>query len=94
MQRASIDYLGGELEAWTQDDLWTVRLGELEVSSRYLDAALAELLDAAEGVHQLAARLLAKLVTAHDATEPAELQVAMHSGFPPARTHNRQAQGR
>jgi hypothetical protein len=84
MQRAAIDYHGGELEAWTQENLWTVRLGELEASSRYLDVALAELLDAAEGVHQLAARLLAELVTAHDATEPAELQVATHTGFPPS----------
>src|SRR2546430_3490078 len=76
MQKAAIDYHGGELEAWEYDDLWTVRLGELESSSRYLDLALAELLDDSEGVHTLAARLLAELVTAPEATEAAGLAYA------------------
>ena len=73
MQKAAIDYHGGELEAWEYEDLWTVRLGELESSSRYLDLALAELLDDSEGVHTLAARLLAELVTAPEAAEAAGL---------------------
>ena len=75
MQRAVISYQGGELEAWEQDDVWTVRLGELEASARYLDVALAELLDD-QGAHQLAARLLAELVTAPQtpgAVEPAHV---------------------
>jgi hypothetical protein len=59
MQEATIDYHGGELGAWEYEDLWTVRLGELESSSRYLDLALA--------------RLLAELVTAPEATEAAGL---------------------
>ncbi len=76
MQKAAIDYHGGELEAREYEDLWTVRLGELEASSRYLDLALAELLDDSEGVHTLAARLLAELVTAPEATEAAGLAYA------------------
>ncbi len=62
MQRAVINYGGGELEAWEQEDLWTVRLGELEASSSYLDLALAELLDDPEGAHRVAARLLSEVV--------------------------------
>ena len=72
MQRAVISYQGGELEAWEQEDLWTVRLGGLEASSRYIDIALAEPLDDPEGAHRFAARLLAELVTAPDTTETAE----------------------
>jgi hypothetical protein len=67
MQNATIGYHGGELEAWEHEDLWTVKLGELEASSRYLDLALAELLDDADGVHKLAARLLAEVVTTPEA---------------------------
>lgn len=63
MLRAVISYQGGELEACERDGVWTVGLGELEASSHYLDLALAELLDADEAVHQLAARLLAELRT-------------------------------
>ena len=62
MLRAVIDYHGGELEAWEQDDLWTVRLGELEASSLYLDVALAEILDDPEGAHRVAARLVFEIV--------------------------------
>jgi hypothetical protein len=62
MLRATITYQGGELEAWEHDDLWTVRLGELEASSLYLDLALAELLDDPEGAHRVAARLLLEIV--------------------------------
>ena len=52
-------YRGEELQAWESDVGWTVTLGELEASSRYLDLALAALLDDDEGSHSLAARLLA-----------------------------------
>jgi hypothetical protein len=72
MQRAVINYQGGELEAWEQENLWTVRLGELEATSRYLDLALTELLDNPYGVHQLAARLLTETSAAPQTTEAAE----------------------
>jgi hypothetical protein len=72
MQTAVINYEGGELEAWQQGDLWTVRLGELEASARYLDLALAELLDDLERAHRLAARLIVELVTTPDTTEAGE----------------------
>jgi hypothetical protein len=62
MRRAAISYHGGELEAWEHDRQWTVRLGELEASSRYLDLALAELLDDEAGAHRLSARLLLEVV--------------------------------
>ena len=58
MEKAVICYRGEVLEAWEHEDGWTVQRGELEASSRYLDLALAALLDDGEGVHQLAARLL------------------------------------
>jgi hypothetical protein len=60
MEKAVISYRGEVLEAWEHEDGWTVRLGELEAASRYLDLALAALLDDGERVHQLAARLLAE----------------------------------
>jgi hypothetical protein len=60
MEKAVICHRGEVLEAWEHEDGWTVRLGELEASSRYLDLALAALLDHGESVHQLAARLLAQ----------------------------------
>jgi hypothetical protein len=63
MERAVIRYQARELEAWEDEDGWTVRLGELEASSRYLDLALAALLEDGEEVHQLAARLLAALTS-------------------------------
>lgn len=61
MEKAVICHRGEVLEAWEHDDGWTVQLGELEASSRYLDLALAALLDHGESVHQLAARLLAQI---------------------------------
>lgn len=73
MERAVISYHGGELEAWEQDDRWTVRLGELEASANYLDLALAELLDRREGTHQLAARLVAELVSTSQPAEAKEV---------------------
>ena len=60
MEKAAICYRGEVLEAWEHEDGWTVRLGELEAASRYLDLALAALLDDGERVHELAARLLVK----------------------------------
>jgi hypothetical protein len=62
IRKGVIDYRGGELEAWEVDGEWTVRLGELEASSRYLDLALAALLDDPEGAHRLSARLLLEIV--------------------------------
>jgi len=56
----AICYRGEVLEAWEHEDGWTVQLGEYEASSRYLDLALAALVDDRESVHQLAARLLAQ----------------------------------
>jgi hypothetical protein len=61
MEKAVICHRGEVLEAWEHEDGWTVQLGELEASSRYLDLALAALLDDGERIHQLAARLSAEL---------------------------------
>jgi hypothetical protein len=61
MQRAVIAYRNGRLEAREQDDVWTVRLADLEVRAGYLDLALAELLGNAPEAHRAAARLLTKL---------------------------------
>jgi len=80
MQKAGIDYHGGELQVWEQEDVWTVRLGELEASSRYLDLALAELLDDAEGAHKLAARLLMELITTPAVTATSDLAGALAAG--------------
>ena len=60
MEKAVICHRGEVLEAWEHEDGWTVQLGELEASARYLDLALAALLDHGESVHQLAARLSAQ----------------------------------
>jgi hypothetical protein len=61
MQTAAIAYRSEQLEACEQDDLWTVRLANLEVRARYLDLALAELLGNSQEGHRAAARLLTKL---------------------------------
>jgi hypothetical protein len=59
MVQAAIRYRGGELEVYEQGAVWTVRLGELEESSPYLDFALAQLLDDETArVHHLAVRLI------------------------------------
>jgi len=58
MRAAAIAYRNDELEAWEQDDLWTVRLSNLETRARYLDLALARLLGDAPEAHRAAARLL------------------------------------
>ena len=54
MRAAAIAYRNDELEAWEQDDLWTVRLANLETRARYLDLALAELLGNAPEAHRAA----------------------------------------
>jgi hypothetical protein len=59
MVQATIPYRGGELEVSEEGEIWTVRLGELEESSPYLDFALAQLLDDDTArVHQLALKLI------------------------------------
>ena len=61
MQVAAIAYGNGKLEAREQDDVWSVRLANLEARARYLDLALAALLGDAPEAHRAAARLLAEL---------------------------------
>ena len=59
MVQARIPYRGGELEVGEEGEIWTVRLGELEESSPYLDFALAQLLDDDRArVHHLALKLI------------------------------------
>lgn len=60
--REAIPYGGGELEVTRTGDVWQLRLGELEESSRYLDYALARLLDVeTRTAHELATRLVEEL---------------------------------
>jgi hypothetical protein len=61
MQIAAIAYRNRRLEACERDDVWTVRLANLEVRASYLDLALAELLGSAPEAHRAAARLLCEL---------------------------------
>ena len=61
MREAVIAYRDGKLEAREQNDVWTVRLANLEVRAGYLDLALAELLGNAPEAHRAAARLLSEL---------------------------------
>jgi hypothetical protein len=59
MVQATIPYRDGELEVCEEGEIWTVRLGELEESSPYLDFALAQLLDDHTArVHHLALKLI------------------------------------
>jgi hypothetical protein len=63
MMQAAIPYHGGELEARWEGGVWTVRLGELDESSIYLDFALAQLLDDDTArVHHLATMLIEALL--------------------------------
>jgi hypothetical protein len=48
------------LEASERDDVWTVRLSNLEARASYLDVALAQLLGNPREAHRAAARLLAE----------------------------------
>jgi hypothetical protein len=61
VQAAAIAYRNGRLEACECDDVWTVRLANVEVRASYLDMALAELLGNAPEAHRAAARLLSEL---------------------------------
>jgi hypothetical protein len=74
--RATVAYGNGELEASERDDVWTVRLANLEVRARYLDLALAELLGSAPEAHRAAARLLLELADVVEQQKTAELPVA------------------
>lgn len=61
--RTVIPFHGGELEAQLVGEFWTVRLGELAATSKYLDFALCELLDDdAQQAHELAAKLMQQLL--------------------------------
>jgi hypothetical protein len=73
VQIAAIPYRNGKLEASEHDDLWTVRLANLEERASYLDLALAKLLDNAPEAHRAAARLLVELA------DVVEQQDAAHS---------------
>ena len=60
MHTAVIAYRNSRLQAWESDDVWTVRLANLQAQASYLDLALAELLGDASEAHRAAARLLAE----------------------------------
>jgi hypothetical protein len=75
MQRAAITYGKGELEVREQEDVWTVRLANLEARAQYLDLALAELLGNAPEAHRAAARLLSELEVGVDQQEAANPRV-------------------
>jgi hypothetical protein len=76
MHTAAIHYRNGKLEAAERDDLWTVRLANLEVRARYLDLALAELLGNAPEAHRAAARLLVELTEVVDRQDAAYYNAA------------------
>ena len=80
MRAAAIEYRNDELEAWEQDDLWTVRLSNLETRARYLDLALARLLGDAPEAHRAAARLLVELADVVEQQEAAYSQVVAGTG--------------
>jgi hypothetical protein len=61
MHRAVIAYRSARIEAYESDDVWTVRLANLEARASYLDLALAELLNDPAGAHRAAARLLTEM---------------------------------
>ena len=71
MRAAAIAYRKGQLEACEQDDVWTVRLANLEARASYLDLALAELLGDAPEAHRAAARLLVELADVVEQQEAA-----------------------
>jgi hypothetical protein len=61
---AAIQVEGSQLEAELKDAMWTVRHGEREASSQYLDYALSKLFDDDSArIHQLAARVIAEAET-------------------------------
>jgi len=75
MQTGAIAYRNGLLEAREQDDVWTVRLANLEARAGYLDLALAELLGNAPEAHRAAARLLCELADVVERQEAAYSRV-------------------
>jgi hypothetical protein len=84
VETASIAYHQRELQACEQDGVWTVRLANLEARARYLDLALARLLDNTPEAHRAAARLLTELA------DVAERQAAYpHVAPPPPRIRRR-----
>lgn len=61
--RAAIPFDGAELEAQLVGETWTVRLGEVEASSKWLDFALSKLLDDdTQQAHEIAAKLEEQLL--------------------------------
>lgn len=60
--QTEIPFHDGAIEAELDGEIWTVRLGELEASSKWLDFALSELLDDATQAHELAAKLVEQLL--------------------------------
>jgi hypothetical protein len=79
MQVAAIAYGNGKLEARERNDVWTVRLANLEARASYLDLALAKLLGDAPEAHRAAARLLVGGLV-----DVVEQQEAAHSQIEPA----------
>jgi hypothetical protein len=71
MRTGLIAYRDAELKACEKDDVWTVRLANLEARARYLDLALAQLLGSAPEAHRAAARLLAQLADVAEQQETA-----------------------
>jgi hypothetical protein len=73
--RTTLPFRDGEIEAVLEDETWTVRLGELEESARFLDFALSRLLDdEAEQVHRLAARIVEAMLDASESELDAGVQ--------------------
>jgi hypothetical protein len=83
MHAAVIAYRGAKLEANERNDVWTVRLANLETRASYLDLALAELLGNAPEAHRAAARLLAELA---EVVEQQEAGKDVARAQPPARS--------
>jgi hypothetical protein len=74
-----IAYRNDKLEATELDDVWTVRLANLEARARYLDLALAELLGDAPEAHRAAARVLSELA---DVVEQQEANLSHAAPLP------------
>ena len=87
MHAAAIPYRNSRLEASERDDVWTVRVANLEVRASYLDLALAELLGNAPEAHRVAARLMAELA------DVVEQQEAKHLCVTPRRERQRSSRG-
>ena len=57
MREITVPYRDQQLEARWSGEEWTVRLGENEVTARYLDYALAQLGLEVHEAHELATRI-------------------------------------